>query len=174
MKSRFWMAVPLVFGASACNYTDGQCWPRSQDGPGSGAGGGVVVPGGGGYGDVPPAPQDATEPPPADCLQVPQGPCYEKCLSVYQDNSDKCAGIEDAAQRDICQMAAYTAYKTCRDGCQRQENDCKERCKKQCDKIHDRCHADCKKNDPTSACHDRCNQEYAACLRECDKDCEEK
>lgn len=46
---------------AACNKTDGNCWPPGQGGagPGSGAGGGIITPGQGGFGDVPPKPQGA-------------------------------------------------------------------------------------------------------------------
>lgn len=45
---------------AACNYDEGPCW--IDEGAGSdGAGAGPIVPGVGGYGDVPPDPQDADE-----------------------------------------------------------------------------------------------------------------
>lgn len=62
------LTIAGLAAAAACNYTDGQCYPRGEV-PGGGAGGqgGVIVPGGpGGFGDVPPDPQDADDPPP-DC-----------------------------------------------------------------------------------------------------------
>lgn len=53
-----------VFG---CQQTGSECWPVSEDGQGTGAGGGPIVPGTGGYGDVPPEPQDAANPPQFQC-----------------------------------------------------------------------------------------------------------
>lgn len=43
----------------ACNYTDGACYERGQGGQVAGVGGGPIVPGQGGFGDVPPEPQGA-------------------------------------------------------------------------------------------------------------------
>lgn len=69
MKAILWLALLAILGFTACNYTDGPCYRREDiEGNGSnGAGGGPIVPGQGGYGDVPPEPQDATDPPPVDC-----------------------------------------------------------------------------------------------------------
>ena len=63
------LAVTALLDFAACNYTDGQCYRREDiEGTGSdGAGGGTIVPGWGGYGDVPPEPQDTTDPQPVDC-----------------------------------------------------------------------------------------------------------
>lgn len=125
MQSRLWIAVCGVSLAGACTRVDGECWLRSEDGAGDGVGGGPLVPGGGGFGDVPPTPQDANDPPPPpECLQAPQGACYQKCLKVYETNFAKCGTIEDAVQRQFCQMAAYTAYRTCANGCRQKETSC--------------------------------------------------
>src|ERR1041384_7898093 len=69
MKSPWLAIAPLILSActlSACSFTEGPCYRREDiEGP-SGAGGGTIVPGWGGYGDVPPDPQGA-EPQPVDC-----------------------------------------------------------------------------------------------------------
>lgn len=106
------LAVTAILGFTACNYTDGPCYRREDietAGP-NGAGGGPIVPGWGGYGDVPPKPQSTTEPEPVDCTLEEQpdkgndqgsgtscgdlgvtkgetyvscgGPCEAKCLTV--------------------------------------------------------------------------------------------
>jgi hypothetical protein len=51
----------MLASAGGCNVTDGQCWVRGEGGAGSGqgVGGGVIIPGQGGFGDVPPEPQEA-------------------------------------------------------------------------------------------------------------------
>lgn len=69
MKRLSWIVVLGILGFTACNYTDGQCYRREDiEGTGpDGAGGGPIVPNWGGYGDVPPDPQDSTEPEPVDC-----------------------------------------------------------------------------------------------------------
>lgn len=50
-----------------CQEVGGECWPVSEDGQGEGVGGGPILPGAGGFGDVPPEPQDATDSPPLGC-----------------------------------------------------------------------------------------------------------
>lgn len=74
MRNSCWFAtLSVVIVCSACNYTEGECYPRGQGGGGVGAGvggaGGVIVPAGPGGSDswdVPPKPQDASGPM-ADC-----------------------------------------------------------------------------------------------------------
>ncbi len=72
MKTRTWLPIVLVSLLSACTYTDGQCWLRSDDNGGTGAGGGVIVPpyGGGDYGEVPPRPQGAGDSTSPDCVGI--------------------------------------------------------------------------------------------------------
>jgi hypothetical protein len=160
----------LVFGfVAACNYDTGECYLRDEGG--AGVGGNIITPtGAGGFGDVPPEPQDATDPPPPECI-VADSPCNEKCLADYVTAAEDCTKFKDETQKRSCDDSAYAVYKSCRDSCTQKENDCKERCKKQCDKIHDRCHEDCTKNDPTQTCRVKCNNEYSKCLRECEDDC---
>lgn len=65
----------------ACNYTEGQCVPRGQGGS-PGAGGGPIVPGPGqgGFGDVPPEPQNAGD--------VAADPC-----NVTEGRNYYCSGV---------------------------------------------------------------------------------
>lgn len=164
MDRRAWIAVLSLSSLGGCNWVDGACWLKSDESSGSGAGGAPIVSNGGAFGDAPdPKPQSANDPPPPpECLQVPQGPCYEKCLSDYTDTSAKCGKIEIESQRLVCQESAYQAYKVCRDACEKAEDGCKK-CKLQCDQEHDACHAKCK----TSSCHAACNEAYGKCLKEC-------
>jgi hypothetical protein len=109
--------VPLMF--AACNYTDGECFPRDQLYETAGAGGGVIVPTGvGGYGDVPKEPQGAPGTPPPVCNIVSGGPCDEKCQADYDAASLECGKIEDTAQRSACQDKAHASYKTCEEKCE--------------------------------------------------------
>lgn len=74
----FASAACAVFGllVAACNYTDGTCYPRGEGGGATdGAGGGVIVPGTGGFGDVPPKPQGAGDNG-ADPCNVVEGKVY--------------------------------------------------------------------------------------------------
>ena len=71
LKGLFGLAAMTVLGLVACNYTEGQCYLREDlEGYEGAGGGGVIGPGWGGYGEVPPEPQDATDPPSFDCNAV--------------------------------------------------------------------------------------------------------
>lgn len=61
-------AGTVIWVLAACNRDEGQCWIDGQGGGDTGAGGGVITPGGpGGFGDAPPKPQDATNPAQFQC-----------------------------------------------------------------------------------------------------------
>jgi hypothetical protein len=152
----------LALTLAACNYTEGQCWIDGEGDGNVGAGGRPVTPGWGGYGDIPPKPQDVADPPPPDCNVVKDTACNEKCLADYTAAAEKCTEINDAAQKRTCDENAYARYKSCRENCTKQENDCKK-CKLECDAEHDRCHAKCK----DAGCHAKCNEEYGKCLKQC-------
>jgi hypothetical protein len=172
MKTRLWIALVAVSFFGACTWVDGACWLRSDEGGGTGQGGGSVIPGGGSYGDEPgPKPEDANPPPPPECLQVPQGACYQQCLKSYEDAAAECGKIADDSQRTACQTAAYKVYFACRESCQKQENDCLEHCKDLCYQIMDKCKEDCKDDPIPRECRGRCTTAYGECSKECDKKC---
>lgn len=56
------IALLFVGFVTACNYDTGECYLRSEGG--DGVGGSIITPGTGGFGDVPPEPQDASDLPP--------------------------------------------------------------------------------------------------------------
>lgn len=172
MDRRAWIAGLSLSLLGACNWVDGACWLKSEDNAGSGAGGAPIAPVGGGFGDAPdPTAQAAGDPPPPpECLQVPQGACFQKCLSDYEAAAGECGKIANDSQRSLCQQSAYTAYKTCRSACEQQQKQDKERCKQACDTINDVCHEKCNNKNPTPACHQKCNQDHADCLYDCEKD----
>lgn len=95
MKGLLKVTLFAIFGLTACNYTDGPCyWREDIEGAGSdGAGGGPVGPGWGGYGDAPPEPQDATDPPSFDCNMVGQfSTSLFKFRTTQQDDPSLPAG----------------------------------------------------------------------------------
>ena len=101
MKTRTWLPIVLVSLLSACTYTDGQCWLRSDDSGGTGAGGGVIVPpyGGGDYGEVPPTPQDAADSIPPDCAEKMSGfpaSLFKFKTTVEDDGEGKAGGYQQA------------------------------------------------------------------------------
>lgn len=61
------MVASAILGLGGCNYTDGPCYRREDIVGQGGGGGGLITPGQGGFGDVPPRPQGAGEPQPVDC-----------------------------------------------------------------------------------------------------------
>lgn len=150
--------------STACNYDEGACWLDGQGDGAIGSGGGPIVPGTGGYGDVPPTPQDASGPTPPDCNIVRDSLCNENCLTKYEAAAAECAKIEIEAQRTACQDNAYAAYKQCRAAC---ASDPVEQCKKLCDKINEDCIARCPKGD--KGCMNECNQQNGKCLKDCEK-----
>jgi hypothetical protein len=99
MKSLLWIAVMAILGFTACNYTEGPCYRREDiEGPGSdGVGGGPIVPGWGGYGDVPPEPQDATDPPLLDCNKTEQ-----------PDEGDDSSSCGDSGVGTVTEGETYT------------------------------------------------------------------
>jgi hypothetical protein len=163
-RSVLWIAAIPISLLTACSYIDGQCWPASEDGQGGGTGGPIVPAGAGGFGDVPPKPQEASDPPPPDCNIVEDTPCNKKCLTDYEDEAANCAKIQNEAQRTTCQEGAYTRYKGCRENCQ-QQSDHKEKCKQRCDKTYDKCMDGCKDH----KCRDQCFKDYQECLMDCEK-----
>lgn len=159
MRSLPWIAVIAISSFTACNYTEGECYPRGQGGGNAGVGGSVVVPNGaGGFGDVPPESQDATDPPPPDCNIVPQSPCNEKCLADYVEAAAECGKLENETQRRACQDVAFLGYKSCRENCRQKEN-------KECDDKYQDCinhgPSSCRKEEAGKSlcnrCWERCN-----------------
>lgn len=67
MRSLLWILGLALLASASCNYDEGACWIDGEGDGNVGAGGGPIAPGWGGYGDVPPQPQDTADPPPTDC-----------------------------------------------------------------------------------------------------------
>jgi hypothetical protein len=157
----------LFLGLTACNFDAGECHLRSEEG--AGAGGGVITPAGaGGFGDVPPEPQDATDPPPPECNIVKDSVCNEKCLTDYENEAAICGKITDDAQRTTCNDSAHARYKSCRNNCTQKENDCLDHCKDLCVEIWENCDAGCGKD---HVCKEKCIQKLIACNEKCEEKC---
>jgi hypothetical protein len=189
--SAYVLACILLFGtalrfavASPAPAADDAKQPTATSKPLS-----VITPiGAGGLGDVPPKPQNATDPlepcssqtvectvtwKPGSTVCKQQGTA-SSCTTLYQGAHATLAEAKERCEK-INRVGTDSGAQSCGpcQGATSAKDDCKERCKKQCDKIHDRCHKDCTENDPTQACRNQCNQEYSKCLRECDRDCKE-
>ncbi len=92
-KSLSWFVVSLILGVTACNYTDGQCYLREDVEGSDGAGGGVIAPPAGGFGDVPPKPQGAGEPQSFDCNAIgAYSPSLFKFKTTLVDDGEGVAG----------------------------------------------------------------------------------
>lgn len=62
MRKLLWIAGLAMLVLVTCNYDEGACWIDGQGDGAVGAGGGPILPpGAGGFGDVPPEPQGATD-----------------------------------------------------------------------------------------------------------------
>ncbi|MEZ4298441.1 MAG: hypothetical protein R3B70_26050 [Polyangiaceae bacterium] len=159
--------VLLCTSVVACQEV-GECWYETEGGQGAGVGGGPIGPGAGGFGEAPPEPQSADEPLPPDCLIVPQGACFEKCLSDYEDAAAVCGKMEDETKRRACQDAAYATYKSCRGTCQNVYNACKDKCDEKATEAHKLCEA--MKDGPGKAkCRQVAEEQRANCYRDCEK-----
>ncbi|MDC3954572.1 hypothetical protein [Polyangium jinanense] len=122
-KTRGYLGIAAVLGSCfmACNYTDGECFPREELYETVGAGGGPIVPtgvGAGGYGQVPFKPQSVDPDQEPVCNIISGGPCDDKCQAQYDADSIECAKIADDAQRRACQDTAHAKYKACQDNCE--------------------------------------------------------
>lgn len=166
----------VSLGLAACNYDAGECWVRGEGL--EGAGGGIIAPpGAGGFGDVPPQPQSATD---------AANPCSSQtaeCVVTWAADSDVCKGrgttsscttlyqcphatLTDAKAH--CEMA-YGVGKgsgavSC-GPCQWATTPADEKCKELCDKVYNKCMDNCKDGD----CRNRCFNDYVECLRDCDR-----
>ena len=163
----------------ACNYDTGECYLRDE--VANGAGGGIITqPGVGGFGDVPPEPQNASD------FGDPCSSRTAECTVTWAADSDVCEGrgpgncttqfqcphatLADAKAH--CEKAygvgAGSGALSC-DPCQwaaSATNDPVEECKKRCDKENLDCVAGCPKGD--KSCMDECNQKNGKCLKACE------
>lgn len=95
------LAVLVCGLVSACNYDTGECYPRHEGG--EGVGGNVVPTGGGGFGDVPPEPQDVSDP--AD-------PCSSqtaRCTVTWKAGSGVC---KEQGTTSTCTTSYQCAHAT--------------------------------------------------------------
>lgn len=85
--------VSMMLSVTACNYTDGQCYLREDIEGSDGAGGGVIAPGTGGFGDAPPKPLGAGEPQPFDCNAIgAYSPSQFKFKTTVPDDGEGLGG----------------------------------------------------------------------------------
>lgn len=132
-RTRYVLGVAFALGSCfmACNYTDGECFPREELYETAGVGGGPIVPTGvgvGGYGQGPFEPQNVDPDQEPVCNIISGGPCDDGCQAQYDVDSIACADIKDDAQRRACQDTAHQKYKDCEDKCDQQASrSCREK-----------------------------------------------
>lgn len=176
--------VVLVCGlALGCQKIDGACWSVSEDGQGTGAGGGPIVPSTGGYGAAPPEPtpepQDATnsaDPCSAssiECLVTWKNTCDTQgtnCVPTTTWYRCPCATFEEA--KTSCEKAVEVGTLAVSCGPCRAVMTTSSACRKACEDKADACEAECRKlpkddKNGRSKCWAACNNEYAECVKKC-------
>lgn len=173
--------VFLVLGLPACNFDAGECYVPGQEG--EGAGGGVIISSGaGGFGDVPPEPQNA----PDDF-----DPCSTRtaeCKVNWKAGSDVCKSHGTTGACTTLYQGEHATLDEAKDRCEKAygvgndsgaqscgpcqwergaKGDPVEECKKLCDKANLDCIAACPKGD--KGCMNECNQKNGKCLKDCEK-----
>lgn len=172
------LAVLVCGLVAACNWDTGECYPRDQ--AGAGVGGNIITPAGaGGFGDVPPEPQDATDP--AD----PCGPQTAECTLTWKAGSDVCkeqgttnicttlyqcqhatlADAQAACDRLYGPSSGVESCGSCRWGSST-NNDCYDKC----DAIADKDREKCSKMSPgpdRAKCNQAVEDQRAACYADC-------
>ena len=162
-RTRGYLGIAAVLGSCfmACNYTDGECFPREELYETAGVGGGPIVPTGvgvGGYGSVPFEPQNVDPDQEPVCNIISGGPCDDKCQAQYDADSIACSDIKDDAQRRACQDTAHQKYKDCQDTCEQEASSRATICKKKFVNCQQYAPFRCTVGGPSmcAQCHDRC------------------
>lgn len=100
MKNLFRLLAVLVSLLPACNYTEGQCWVDTGDQGYGGTPDGPILPtGAGGYGSVPPEPQDLsddTEPPECNAIGSYSPSLFKFTTTVQDDGEGEAGGYQEA------------------------------------------------------------------------------
>lgn len=165
MKSTFGVLVTFAFGLVGCGYIDGACWRRGEDGQGagSGVGGGPLLPGVGGYGDVSAGPQSTgpDQEMPVECWV--EG-CKDGCDRQREEDLDICRKIS-AEQQDGCRQRAEDRAVECHQACGRLEK-CYDKCDEKAAEGHKKCEA--MEDGPGKAkCRQAVQEQLANCYRDC-------
>jgi hypothetical protein len=110
MRRFLWIAAISTTLLTSCNYDDGACWSRTEDDGHTGAGGGPIVPGGGGYGDAPePKPQDTTDPATMGGCDDTEWSDNPVCSRQYASDREKCR----KAKTERCWFSAMQRLAYC-------------------------------------------------------------
>jgi hypothetical protein len=177
MKS---FAVLVCGFVAACNYDTGECYLRDEGG--AGVGGSIITPtGAGGFGDVPPEPQDATDP--ADPCSSQTAECTvtwksgsavckqqgtaSSCTTLYQGahatldeakkQCEKIYGVEIDSEAQSCGPCHWATSAN---------NDCYDKC----DAIADKAREKCNKMSPgpgQAKCNQAVEEQRTACYTDC-------
>lgn len=181
MTNKRWMLVLLAF--PGCIRDAGECWVRGEDT--GGVGGGVIVgAGAGGFGDVPPEPQN--EPASSDpCIQAVECEVTwkadaEACESAAPGPGATCKTYYRGRHRSLeeakteCERILGVGANSNVKGCepcywvQATNNDCMEHCKDKCVEVWEGCDAGCGKD---HVCKEKCVNALVDCLKQCERKC---
>ena len=124
MKTQVWAAVFVGLAFLGCQEIDGECWPVTEDGQGTGAGGGPLLPGSGGYG-VSPEPQASGDslPPGCDSHVFDLEACKRKCDRKAAAAHKKCGKMPPGPERAKCRQVAEEQRGYCYGDCERKKGD---------------------------------------------------
>lgn len=142
MKRLFGIATVAVVGFVGCNWDEGPCWFRDQDGL-------------------------AVDEPTDGCGRPPdKSPCYAQCADKYDKAISDCGWLDTVAEKKSCHEAAYAGYTTCRQACVQGHP-----CRKACEDIAEVCESNCRAVSADYSYHLNCwwdcENNHARCAGEC-------
>jgi len=170
----------LFLALAACNYDAGECYVRGEEA--GGIGGGVISPGGvGGFGDVPPEPQDATNP------GDPCGSQTVECTVTWNAGSDVCKNQGTASNCTTLYQGQHASLDEAKERCElvngvgkasevqscgscRWATSANNDCYDKCDAIADKEREKCSKMSPgpeRAKCNHAVEDQRAACYKDC-------
>lgn len=106
MRAAKWIGGTFVMALSlltACIHDGSECWDVSEEAQGGGAGGPIVPTGAGGYGNVPPKPQNASGPTPPGCVGIGSfsASLFKFTTTLADDGTDKGGGYQEATANNV-------------------------------------------------------------------------
>ena len=106
MKTTKWLGCTFTIAMSllnGCIHDGSECWDISEEAQGGGAGGPIVPGGAGGYGNVPPKPQNASGPTPPGCVEMGSysSSLFKFSTTIADDGKDVGGGYQEATANSI-------------------------------------------------------------------------
>lgn len=179
MNKRF---AVLLLGLPACNYDAGECYVLREEGEGV-VGGVIISSGAGGFGDVPPEPQNA-----ADQFD----PCSTQtveCTVTWKADSDVCKDKSPAGNCTTLYQGQHASLEEAKERCEKDSgvgngsgalscgpchwassanNDCYDKCDAIADKEREKCQNMAPGPD-RAKCNQAVEEQRTACYSDCNK-----